>query len=42
MKFVEIFMSKKILVLENLKNIENKCGSGIWHKKPYFIYILLI
>jgi len=37
-------MPNKIFVLENRKNnknIENKRGSDMWHKKPYFIYILL-
>ena len=29
MKFVEIFISNKILFLKN-KNIENKCGSDTW------------
>ena len=39
-KFVEIFMPNKILALKN-KNIKNKCGSDMWHKKPYFIYIYI-
>jgi len=38
-------MPNKILILNNrknkIKNTENKCGSDIWHKKPYFIYILV-
>jgi len=43
--FVEIFMLNKISILKNRKNnknIENECGRDMWHKKPYFIYILLI
>jgi len=35
-------MANEILILKNNKNIENKRGSDIWHKKPYVIYILLI
>jgi hypothetical protein len=27
---------------KNNKNVENECGSDTGHKKPYFIYILLI
>ena len=38
-------MPNKILVFKNRKNnknIENECKSDMLHKKPYFIYILLI
>jgi len=39
-----MFLSNKILVLKIRKynkHIENECGSDMWHKKPYFIYILI-
>jgi len=38
-------MLNKILIFKNRKNnknIENEYGSDTWHKKPYFICILLI
>ena len=36
-------MLNKILVFKNRKNnknIENECGSDMWHKKPYFTYAI--